>query len=169
MQEAAATNAGFSRLDQWLRLLRALGLAGVLGGLGALCAMWGLGAQPANLGEWHVLITAMRAVFYSCVFAGIGILVPVGGVLWWRRRAALRGLGWFRALMIVLIVTIPGLHIGARLTSIALRNAVEAGDVARAAELWSRLGWLFLIALLVFLFASWLATARPGAGRMASP
>ncbi len=164
MQEAAATNAGFSRLDQWLRLLRALGLAGVLGGLGALCAMWGLGAQPANLGEWHVLITAMRAVFYSCVFAGIGILVPVGSMLWWRRRAALRGQGWFRALMIILLLTIPGLHIGARLTSIALRRAVEAGDVARAAELWNRLGWLFLIAFIVFLCAAWIATARPGFG-----
>lgn len=156
-----------SGIDRTLRLLRALGLAGVLGGLAALCAMWAFGARPANLGEWHVLISAMRSVFYSCVFAGIGILVPVGIILWRRRRDALRGQRWFRALMLMLLVTIPGLHIGARLTSIALRKAVDAGDIARAAELWDRLGWLFLIAFIVFLLASWIATARPRMGQRA--
>jgi prolipoprotein diacylglyceryltransferase len=162
MHVAPANVSDVSGFDRTLRLLRALGLSGVLGGLGALSAMWAFGASPETVAEWRLLVGAMRSVFYACVFSGILILVPVGSLLWWRRRAALRGQRWFRALMLVLLVTIPGLHIGARLTSIALRKAVNAGDVARAAELWDRLGWLFFIALIVFLIASWIATARPG-------
>jgi hypothetical protein len=154
-----------SRLDQALRLLRALGLAGVLGGLGALSAMWAFSEAPANFSDWRVLVSAMRAVFYACVFTGILILVPVGCALWWRRRAALRGQRWFRALMLILLLTIPGLHISARLTSTALRKSVEAGEAAESARLWDRLGWLFFIALIVFLIASWIATARPVMGQ----
>jgi hypothetical protein len=154
-----------NHVDHWLRLLRALGLAGVLGGLGALSAMWAFTHVPANQSEWHVLVSAMRAVFYSCVFAGILILVPVGTMLWWRRRAALRGQRWFHLLMVVLILTIPAIHISARLTSIALRHAVNEGDLVRTAMLWDRLGVLFLAGFIVLLIASWIATARPRLGQ----
>ena len=165
MPESSVSNLPGSRVDQTLRLLRSLGMAGVLGGLGALVAMWAFSPEPTNGGEWRLLVTTMRSVFYACVFTGILILVPVGSILWRRRRKTLHGRRWFRTLLVILLVTIPGLHIGARLTSIALRKAVEANDATRAAELWNRLGWLFLIALLVFLVASWIATARPRLGQ----
>lgn len=165
MNGTPAPVAGNSRVDQWLRLLRALGLAGVLGGLGALSAMWAFSQVPATQEEWRVLISAMRAAFYACVFTGILILIPVGSMLWWRRRAALRGQRWFRLLLAVLIVTIPVIHISARLTSIALRHAVDEGDLARAATLWDRLGSLFLAGFIVLLIASWIATARPRLGQ----
>lgn len=164
MSDSPAPAREISGLDHTLRLLRALGLAGVLGGLGALSAMWAFAQTPENLGEWRLLVSAMRGVFYACVFSGIGILVPVGTILWWRRRAALHGQRWFRVLMLILLLTIPGLHIGARLTSMALRKAVDAGDLTRAADLWNRLGWLFFIAFIVFLLAAWIATARPRFG-----
>ena len=165
MPFAPAPASDMSLLDRLLRLLRALGLAGVLGGLSALSAMWAFADTPADLGQWRVLVSTMRAVFYACVFTGILILLPVGGILWWRRREALRDQRWFRALMLILLVTIPGLHISARLTSTELRQAVDAGKTAECARLWDRLGWLFFMALIVFLIASWLATARPGAPR----
>ena len=165
MPEASAESDAHNSLDHTLRLLRALGLAGVLGGLGALSAMWAFTTVPDDAGQWRILVDAMRAVFYACVFSGILILIPVGGILWWRRRAALHGQRWFRALMLMLLVTIPGLHISARLTSIALRHAVEAGESARAATLWNRLGWLFVCAFVVLLIAAWIATARPRLGQ----
>lgn len=168
MPTESETAAGNTRFDQILRLLRALGLAGVLGGLGALSAMWAFGERPANISDWRVLVSAMRAVFYACVFTGILILVPVGCMLWWRRRAALRGQRWFHGLLLILVLTIPGLHIGARLTSVALRKSVDAGQAAESAVLWDRLGWLFFLALTVFLIASWIATARPRMGQRES-
>ena len=104
MQDAPVPASDVSALDRTLRLLRALGLAGVLGGLGALSAMWAFSASPATNDEWRLLVGAMRAVFYACVFTGVLILIPVGSILWWRRRAGLRGQRWFRALMLVLLV-----------------------------------------------------------------
>jgi hypothetical protein len=86
-------------------------------------------------------------------------------VLWWRRRAALRGRRWVRLMIALLVPAIPALHISARLTSNALRAAVDAGDVARAATLWDRLGWLFLAGFVVMLAAAFIATAKPRLGQ----
>ena len=86
-----------STVDRALRALRSLGLIGLLGGLAALSALWAFGPRPDTIDGWRMLVSAMRAIFYPCVFAGILILVPVGLTLWWRRRFALRGQRWFRA------------------------------------------------------------------------
>jgi hypothetical protein len=107
----------------------------------------------------------MRAIFYPCVLTGILILVPVGLTLWWRRRADLRGQRWFRVMAVILLISIPTLHISARLTSHALRTAVEVGDLARAGVLWNRLGWLFASAFVVLLMAAWIAVTKPRLGQ----
>jgi hypothetical protein len=154
-----------SAIDRLLRALRSLGLIGVLGGLAALGALWAFGPQPDTIDGWRVLVSAMRAIFYPCVFTGILILVPVGLTLWWRRRAALRGQRWFRVMAVILSISIPALHISARLTSHALRTAVDAGDGVRANVLWNRLGWLFASAFVVLLIAAWIAVTKPRMGQ----
>jgi hypothetical protein len=154
-----------STVDRALRALRSLGLIGLLGGLAALSALWAFGPQPDTIDGWRMLVSAMRAIFYPCVFAGILILVPVGLTLWWRRRGALGGQRWFRVMAIILLISIPTLHISARLTSHALRTAVEVGDLARAGVLWNRLGWLFVSAFAVLLIAAWIAVTKPRMGQ----
>jgi hypothetical protein len=152
-------------IDRALRLLRALGLIGLLGGLASLVALWAFGPAPVTVREWQILQTAMRAIFYPCFFAGVLVLVPVGLMLWWRRRSRLRGRRWFRVMAIILIVCIPVLHISARLTSHEWQQAIDAGDLEQAALLWNRLGWLFLVGLIVLLIAAWIAIAKPKMGQ----
>jgi hypothetical protein len=154
-----------SPIDRLLRMLRSLGLIGLLGGLAALTALWAFGPRPDTPAGWRMLVSGMRAIFYPCGFAGILILVPVGFTLWWRRRNTLRGQRWFRVMAAILVIAIPALHISARVTSLALRTAIDAGDVIGANVLWNRLGWLFASALVVMLVAAWIAVTRPRLGQ----
>lgn len=152
-------------LDRWLVFLRVLGLSGVLGGLAALVAFMQVSETRNDQAHWHTMVHAMRAIFYSTVFAGILILVPVGAILWRRHRASLHGRRWFRIMMAVLVIAIPALHISARLTSLALQHAVETADFAKAGALWSRLDHLFVAALVVFAGVTLMAQLKPRLGQ----
>ena len=165
MLDSEAPASATSRVDQWLTFLRLLGMAGVMGGLGALIAFMIVSEVPRDQPTWQAMVTAMRAVFYSTVFAGILILVPVGAILWRRHRASLRGRRWFCAMMVLLVITIPALHISARLTSHALQHAVETMEFDRAWTLWSRLTNLFIAAFFVFLFVTLIAQMKPRLGQ----
>ncbi|HEX5690427.1 MAG TPA: hypothetical protein VFX76_10520 [Roseiflexaceae bacterium] len=167
MHRSFESSSGNSRIDQTLRVLRWIGMAGVLGGLVILIGYAFVDEKPADLLRWRDMVGTMRTIFYSTVFAGILILVPVGAILWWRKRAALRGQRWFRLMMVILLITIPALHISARLTSHALQAAVEASEFERAWMLWSRLTWLFVGAFIVFMVATAIAQAKPRLGQSA--
>jgi hypothetical protein len=169
MHDESARRPHDSTLDRWLVFLRVLGLSGVLGGLAALVAFMQVSETRNDQAHWHTMVDAMRAIFYSTVFAGILILVPVGAILWRRHRASLHGRRWFRLMMAVLVVAIPALHISARLTSHALTSAVEAADFARAEALWSRLDSLFIAAFIVFAGVTLVAQIKPRLGQPGSP
>jgi hypothetical protein len=151
--------------DILLRLVRFVGLIGFLGGLAALAALWAFGPRPATADQWHMLIHAMRSVFYPCVFLGIVLLVISGIAIWWRRRAALHGLRWFRVMMVIIVLAVPALHLSARFTMLKLDAMVKHAQLQEAAALWNRLGLLYVTATAVFMVVSIIVMLKPGFGQ----
>lgn len=152
-------------VDRALRLLQSLGLVGFLGGLAALSAMRFAGPQPDGADQWRMMIGLMRAVFYPCVFAGIIALVISGSVLWRRHRAQLHGARWFKLMMIMLAIAVPGFHLWARGTMIKLDAAVQAGQLDQAQASWHELGQAYAIALVVMLVITAIGIIRPRLGQ----
>jgi hypothetical protein len=164
IQSAIALNA----TDKLLRLVRFVGLIGFLGGLAALASLWAVGPRPATAEQWHMLIDAMRSVFYPCVFVGIVLLVITGIAIWWRRRTALHGLRWFRVMMGIIILAVPALHLSARFTMLKLDAMVKQAQLQDAAALWNRLGLLYVTATAVFLIVSIIGMLKPAFGQAKS-
>jgi hypothetical protein len=157
--------AADSRLDRLLAVTRFAGLIGFLGGLAALAALTWFGPQPQSVEQWRIMIPVVRAIFYPCTFGGIVILLIVGGTIWWRRRRALNPQPWFRLMMALIVVAVPILHIWARWSMLKMVDAVEAGELDRAAMLWTRLSWAFLMALVAFLGIATIGILKPRMGR----
>jgi hypothetical protein len=155
---------GEQRIEALLKLGRYLGMLGLLGGLAALSAMWAFGPVPETIAGWQLLIGLMRPVFYTCFFAGVIVLVFVGSLSWWRHRHHLHGRRWFRVMMLALLVAIPALHLTARAAARDLYAAIDAGDLSSSAELWDRLGLLYLLGFLVLLVISAIGVFKPRLG-----
>jgi putative copper export protein len=162
---AQAPAAQRSASDVALRIVRFVGLIGFLGGLAALASLWFFGPRPVDADQWHMLILAMRSVFYPCVFAGIVLLIISGTSIWWRRRKDLHGLRWFRVMMVMIVLAVPALHLSARFTMLRLHAMVEAADLEKAAQLWDRLGMLYCVAVVVFLVVSIIGMVKPRLGQ----
>ncbi|MCI0631223.1 MAG: hypothetical protein L0Y44_11290 [Phycisphaerales bacterium] len=154
-----------SATDRLLRLLRALGLIGFLGGLAALSAMWAFGPIPQNLEQWHLLIGHVRAVFYTCAFTGIIILVITGITSWLRHRRRLHGARWFRLMLVLLLIVVPASHLSARLTALKLYATIDAGRLDEAARIWHTLGLIYVSSLLALLIIAAIAYLRPRLGQ----
>ena len=75
MNEPASTASAF---DKALRVARFVGLIGFLGGAASLAAFTWLGPKPQNAEQWHMMIRAMRAIFYPTMFGGIAKLNDPG-------------------------------------------------------------------------------------------
>jgi hypothetical protein len=162
---AQAVDARRSGLDLTLRIVRFVGLIGFLGGLCALASLWAFGPRPVDESGWHMLIRAMRSIFYPCVFSGIILLIASGVTIWWRRRKHLHGLRWFQVMMAAVFVAVPVLHLSARFTMLRLLRIVEQEQWERAMMLWNRLGMLYLIAAVIFLAIAILAMVKPRLGQ----
>lgn len=160
-----STSASRTSVDNALRLVRFLGLIGFLGGLAALASLWAFGPRPTEADEWHMLIRAMRSIFYPCVFCGIILLVISGLSIWWRRRKALHGLRWFRVMMAMTFIAVPTLHLSARFTMLKLDAMVRQSHLEDAATLWNRLGMLYVVATAVFLAVSIIGMLKPRFGQ----
>jgi hypothetical protein len=154
-------------VDRGLRIARFVGLMGFLGGAAALSGLTWLGPAPRSQEQWALLIHAMRAIFYPCMFSGIVILIVVGAAMWWRGRWSLNRQPWFRAMMAMIVIFVPTLHLFARSSMLAMRAAVNASDLERAAVMWDRLAWAFLLATVVFTIVAAIGIAKPGAHRSA--
>jgi hypothetical protein len=155
-----------STTDRVLRLLRALGLIGFLGGLAALSAMWAFGPLPQNLEQWHLLIGHVRAVFFTCAFTGILILVITGITSWLRHRRRLHGSRWFRLMLVLLLIVVPASHISARLTARKLYATIEAGRMDEAERIWHTLGLTYTGSLAALLIIAAIAYLRPRLGQV---
>jgi hypothetical protein len=153
---------GINRGEIALRIARFIGLVGFLGGAAALTAFTWLGPRPVNREQWEMLIHAMRAIFFPCMFGGIVVLIIVGGIMWWRRRFALNRQVWFRVMMGLIIVFVPALHLFARSSMLTMRAAVEMNDLHRASIMWERLAWAYLLATIVFVIVAAIGIAKPG-------
>jgi hypothetical protein len=154
-----------SRVDSILRLVRFVGLIGFLGGLAALASLWAFGPRAADAAQWHLLLSAMRSVFYPCFFAGVLLLVISGTTIWWRRRKTLNQQRWFRVMMVMVMVAVPALHIWARLTMMKLDAAIHDARLIEAAGLWNTLGGAYVIALVVFMAVSVIGMFKPRFGQ----
>jgi len=155
----------FIGADRALRLLQSLGLVGFLGGLAALSAMHFVGPQPDGIDQWRMMIGLMRAVFYPCVFSGIIALVISGSALWWRHRRQLHGVRWFKLMMIMLAIAVPGFHLWARTTMLKLDASVRASQLDLAQASWHELGQAYAIALVVMLVITAIGIIRPRLGQ----
>lgn len=151
-------------IDMALRIARFIGLIGFLGGAASLAAFTWLGPKPQNVEQWHMLIHAMRSIFYPCMFGGIVILVIVGGTMWWRRRKSLNSQRWFQLMMVMIAVFVPALHLWARSSMLIMDASVKEGHLARAVEMWDRLAWAYLIAVVVFTVVSAIGIVKPRFG-----
>ena len=154
-----------SRVDSILRLVRFVGVIGFLGGLAALASLWAFGPRPDDAAQWHLLLAAMRSVFYPCFFAGIVLIVISGATIWWRRRKTLNQQRWFRVMMVMVFVAVPSLHIWAKFTMSKLDAAVHNSRLAEAAGLWEMLGRAYVIALVVFMVVSVIGMLKPRFGQ----
>jgi cytochrome bd-type quinol oxidase subunit 2 len=152
-------------LDVVLRLLRIVGLIGFLGGLAALSAMWAFTPTPQSLEQWHTKIAEVKAIFFACSFTGIIILVVVGSISWWRHRRRLKQQRWFRTMIGMLVIAVPGSHIWARSTAERLYEAVEAGRMDQAADLWQQLGMAYVLSLTIMLVIASIGIIRPRMGQ----
>jgi hypothetical protein len=153
-----------STIDKALRVARFVGLIGFLGGAASLASFTWLGPEPQNAEQWHMLIHAMRAMFYPTMFGGIVILIIVGGTMWWRRRKSLNPQRWFRLMMVLVAIFVPTLHLLARSSMLAMDKSVNEGDLASAAQMWDRLAWAYLVAVVVFTFVSAIGIIKPRLG-----
>ena len=151
-----------------LRIARFIGLVGFLGGAASLAAFMWLGPRPQSVEQWHMLIHAMRSIFYPCMFGGIAILVIVGGTMWWRRRQMLNPQRWFRLMMVLIGIFVPALHLWARSSMLIMDAAVDKGDLDRADQMWDRLAWAYLIAVVVFTVVSAIGIVKPRFGARVS-
>ena len=157
-----------SQVDSILRLVRFVGVIGFLGGLAALASLWAFGPRPDDVPQWHMLLSAMRSVFYPCFFAGIVLIIISGTIIWWRRRTSLNAQRWFRVMMVMVFVAVPSLHIWARFTMLKLDAAVHESRLADAAGLWDMLGRAYAIALGVFMVVSVIGMLKPRFGQSES-
>jgi hypothetical protein len=157
--------------DRVLRLLRYIGLVGFLGGLAALSAMWAFGPVPQSVEQWHMLIAEVKAVFFTCSFSGIVILIFVGGTSWWKHRAHFHRAIWFRVMMLALVITIPAFHFWARSTAEKLYAVIDraeansAESMAEAAHLWDQLGASYVTALGILLGIAAIGITKPRFGQ----
>lgn len=151
-------------IDKTLRIARFVGLIGFLGGAASLAALTWLGPKPRTHEQWELLITAMRSIFYPCMFAGIVILIIVGGSMWWRKRGSLNPQRWFRLMMVLIAIFVPALHLTARTSMLMMDAAVKEGDLFKAQAMWNRLAWAYLIAVIVFTTVSAIGIVKPRLG-----
>lgn len=153
------------QLDTVLRGMRFVGLVCFLGGLAALSALWAFSHTPQTLEQWHTTIAHIKAIFFSCAFTGIVILVVSGSLSWWRHRRRLHRARWFRLMMAMLVVAIPGSHLWARLTAEKLYEAVEDGRLNQASALWDQLGAAYIVSTAVMFVIAMIAIVRPSLGK----
>lgn len=156
---------GSGALDPALRVLLRIGLIGFLGGFAALGSMWAFGSMPDDAAQWKLCISLMRAVFYSCVFAGVVVIAVSGGVLWWRQRRALHAARWFRIMMPLVVLAIPAFHVLGRVTALRLYDAVDEHRLGDAAALWNTLGVTYVSAFLVLTALATIGWIKPRLGQ----
>ena len=148
----------------WLIQLKLLGLLGFLGGLMSLTAMTLLGPVPETAEGWQVLRESMRSVFFPCVFAGVGVTILAGLLLFLRHPKHFSRMRWFRLKVALLVVLIPGLHFWSRGRVLAFYAALDEGRLNEAPELWQRVGVAFAVALVTMLCVASLGRYKPRLG-----
>jgi len=72
---------------------------------------------------------------------------------------------WFKLMMIMLAIAVPGFHLWARTTMLKLDASVRASQLDLAQASWHELGQAYAIALVVMLVITAIGIIRPRLGQ----
>jgi hypothetical protein len=106
----------------------------------------------------------MRSIFFPCVFAGLLLTIAAGISLFLQHPRQFSRLRWFRLKVLLLATLIPSLHFWSRGRMEAFDAAVDAGDLALAAERYDAVGIAFTLALVLMLAVAWIGKHKPRLG-----
>lgn len=147
----------------WLLLPKLLLVAVLLGSFVSTLVLV-LAMPREDLKDWQEMLDAVGTLFRWLIVPGSFALVLVSLGLLWPRRRLLRQ-RWMQVKVVLLVITLPALHLLARWTFTAMRREVADGSPEGPT---GRLGFftdLVVVTIVVLVTAVWLARFRPALGR----
>lgn len=142
-----------------------IGVVLAIGGLASVSAIWLVGPLPQTQGEWELMVGIGRAVFWPCVFGGVGIIILAGIGLFIGDPQVYIRLRWFIFKVLLLTGVIPLLHIWARGRVQHFYEVVEEGRLEEAAAAWDGVGQAYLVGAIVLLIMAIFARRKPRMGQ----
>jgi len=159
MSEAAA--APTRRRPPWALYPKLVSVCALLGGF--LCVLALIAdATLADQAAWRRLLDAISPLFLLVIVPASFTTVVFSVVVFWPRRRELLRERWMQAKLILIVATLPALHLLARGTFQGMRREVDAGSPDGPTGLLDLFTLQVVASAAVLLVAIWLGRYRPG-------
>ena len=148
----------------WLLIPKILSVAALFGGFLAAAVLLHASA-PQTHEQWTFVITTASTLFLYLIVPAVLCVVLFGVLLFWQHPKVFLKMRWFQVKVVLLILTLPPLHLTGRWLIHHAREALDAGDLDRVAELMGRFTLTVDIAVIALIVVITIGRHKPRFGK----
>ncbi len=118
----------------WLLIPKILSVGALFGGfLGAAVLLHA--SDPQTHEQWSHIIATTSTLFLRLIVPAVMCVILFGVLLFWQHPKVFLKMRWFQVKVVLLILTLPALHLTGRWLIHHAREALAAGKLEQVAEL----------------------------------
>lgn len=144
----------------WLLIPKVLSVGALLGGFMGAAVLLHTNS-PTNHEQWAQLIGTVSTLFTKLIVPAVLCVVVFGLLLFLLHPKVFMKMRWFQVKVVLLILTIPPLHLTGRWLIEHARQALAADDLQRVSELMSRFTWTVDLAVLALCIVIAIGRQKP--------
>ncbi|GAB4186328.1 MAG: hypothetical protein Kow00105_00850 [Phycisphaeraceae bacterium] len=118
----------------WILIPKVLSVAALFGGFLAASVLLHT-HHPASLEDWGHLIEMVSTVFRRLIVPAVLLVVVFGVLLLWQHWRVFLTMRWVQLKLVLLLLTVPPLHLTGRWLIGQARDALAGGDLDRVVTL----------------------------------
>jgi uncharacterized membrane protein len=152
----------------WLLIPKVLSVGALFGGfMGASVLLHA--SDPQNPEQWARLIETVGTLFRRLIVPAVLCVILFGALLLLQHMRVFLTLRWVRVKLVLLLVTLPPLHLTGRWLIDHARRALEAGQLDRVEELMRRFTLTVDLAVLAVIVVVVIGRHKPRLGQRPKP
>lgn len=148
----------------WLLIPKVLAVGALFGGFTAVAVLLH-SSQPETHDQWAHLIETVSTLFRRLIVPAVLIVIVLGVSLLMQHPGVFLRMRWVRLKLTLLVLALPPLHLTGRWLINQTRQALEAGQLDRVAELMGRFNIAVDLAVLAVVVVVVLGRHKPRLGQ----